>query len=161
MERPTSLRRILPFCLVGSCLALSLSACGSTVTTPEEVDTAARDPEGAALPLSIGGRVEAEGDDAMMVAVNCAAALDLTAERLASMTTNPLSNEIAMIGRAESFFIARAERAASADTANTTSAAAAIGRRRSEKADEVTEQAQLAIACLRRFGESVEAQTGA
>lgn len=120
----------------------------------------AADPAGAALPLSIGGRVDAETGDAMEGAVNCAAALGLTAERLASMSDNPLSNEIALIGRAQDFFTDQASDAAAQSETAIGSVEAAIARRRDEKSAEITQQAQLAIACLRRFGDSVDPLTG-
>jgi len=119
------------------------------------------DPPGAALPLSIGGQAAAEGEGLFDISVNCAAALDLTAERLAQMSSNPRSREIALLGRAEDHFEARADDAKAADSEIAGSTEAAIARRRNEKADETTEQAQLAIACLRRFGDDVGASTGA
>lgn len=113
------------------------------------------DPPRAALPLSIGGRAAAEGESVFEISVNCAAALDLTAERLAQMVTNPASDEIALLGRAEDHFEARAEDASANDPEIITSPTAAIARRRNEKIDQTSEQAQLAIACLRRFGDEV------
>ncbi len=119
------------------------------------------DPPGAALPLSIGGQAAAEGEGLFDISVNCAAALDLTAGRLAQMSSNPRSQEIALLGRAEEHFESRAEEAKATDPEVVGSTTAAIARRRNEKADETTEQAQLAIACLRRFGDDVSAATGA
>lgn len=112
------------------------------------------------MPLSIGREATEEGDGLFEIAVHCAAALDLTAERLAQMSDNPQSREIALLGRAEDHFEARAEDAKATATDVVGSTAAAIARRRNEKADETTEQAQLAIACLRRFGNDVSAETG-
>ena len=126
-----------------------------------EADAEQIDPPGAALPLSIGGQAAAEGEGLFDISVNCAAALDLTAERLAQMSSNPRSQEIALLGRAEDHFEARAEDAKAADAEIIGSTTAAIARRRNEKADETTEQAQLAIACLRRFGDDVGAVVGA
>lgn len=131
-------------------------------------DTAASDPPGAALPLSIGGRVDSDAGDERTTAINCAAALGLTAQRLAGVTDNASSNEIALIGRAEDFFIARAGMAGNAGAGAGGGAGepamgsieAAVARRREEKSAEITQQAQLAIACLRRFGDSVDPQTG-
>ena len=149
----------LPVRLGAPCL-LILAGCSAPSGT--QVEAAAPDnPPGAALPLSLGGRAEAGGDDPFTVAVNCAAALSLTAERLAQMANDPASQEIALLGRAQRHFQSRAENARESSEAGTGSVAAAVGRRREEKAQETTQQAQLAIACLRRFGDDVSASTGA
>ncbi len=141
--------------------ALMVAGCSADPVPAAVPDAPSSDPAGAALPLSIGGQVAEQGDDAMTVAVNCSAALGLTAERLASMTNDPRSSEIALIRRAEGYFADEAEAAASAGDGAAGSTGAVIARRRSEKSNEATEQAQLAIACLRRFGEEVSAQAGA
>ncbi len=140
--------------------ALLVAGCSSEPAPMEAQDAPSGDPAGAALPLSIGGQVEAEGDDAMAVAVNCSAALGLTAERLASMTNDPRSEEIALIRRSERYFADEAEKTARSGEGAAGSVDAAIARRRNEKSGEATEQAQLAIACLRRFGEEVTSQPG-
>jgi len=132
---------------------LALAACGSDGDRETAEDTATPSaPPGAALPLSIGNAASEEGEDALAAAVNCAAALELTSERLAQMSTGGVSREIDLIGRAKDYFANQAETAAS-DTAS--SPAAAIARRKREKAGETTQQAQLAIACLRRFGDEL------
>ena len=141
--------------------ALVLAGCASQESETADQTAATDDPPGAALPLSIGGAVVEEGEDAMGAAVNCAAALGLTAERLASMTDNPRSTEIGLIRQAEEYFATAAEDAEGAGDVEIGSAEAAIARRRGEKADEATEQAQIAIACLRRYGSEPEAQSGA
>ncbi len=147
--------------LVFSVVLLGASACSSGGSSPEAPSASESDPPGAALPLSIGGQAAAEGEGLFEISVNCAAALDLTAERLAQMSSNPRSREIALLGRAEDHFEARADDARAQDSDVIGSTEAAIARRRSEKAEETTEQAQLAIACLRRFGDDVGASTGA
>ena len=144
-----------------SIMLLGVSACSSGGSSPETPSTEESDPRGSALPLSIGGQAAAEGEGLFEISVNCAAALDLTAERLAQMSSNPRSREIALLGRAEDHFEARAEDAREQDTDVIGSTEAAIARRRNEKLDDTTEQAQLAIACLRRFGDDVGASTGA
>lgn len=146
---------VLPIVLFG------VAACSSGGSSTEAPTAAESDPPGAALPLSIGGQAAAEGEGLFEIAVNCAAALDLTAERLAQMSSNPRSREIALLGRAEDHFEARAEDARAEDSDVVGSTEAAIARRRNEKVEETTEQAQLAIACLRRFGDDVSASTGA
>ncbi len=143
-------RRMFPaIALVAA--ALTLSGCSSEPAPTAEADAPSADPAGAALPLSIGGQVAAEGEDDSVVAINCSAALGLTAERLATMTNDPRSAEIALIRQAERYFAKQAGGPVDA----------AIARRRSEKSNEATEQAQLAIACLRRFGDEVSSQSGA
>lgn len=133
--------------------AAALSACGSDAPDRSvAVGADAADPPGAALPLSIGNAAGEEGADAFAAAVNCAAALDLTGERLATMAAGGASREIDLISRAKDYFTAQAGGAV-AD--NVTSPEAAIARRKREKAGETTAQAQLAIACLRRFGDEV------
>ncbi|MEM7689159.1 MAG: hypothetical protein AAF291_09065 [Pseudomonadota bacterium] len=148
---------MMTVCALGAC---SPEPAGDPVTSLALESAEANDPEGAALPLSIGGRVEAEEGDDRSAAVNCAAALGITAQRLATVTSNPLSNEIALINRAQDFFIARAGEVAASGDGPIGSVEAAVARRQQEKAAEVTQQAQLAIACLRRFGQSVDPQTG-
>ena len=113
------------------------------------------DPAGAALPLSIGGRVADEEGGPYESAVNCAAALDITGESLMQRTNNTSSAEIQLLKRAEAHFKARAEQTRAADGESTSTVA--IARRRSEKANDTSQQAQLAIACLRRFGDEIGA----
>jgi S-formylglutathione hydrolase FrmB len=146
-------------CLAIVCWLAAACSADPRSQTPD-IAAAATDPPGAALPLSIGGQVESEGDSANDAAINCAAALDQTAQRLASMTADARSSEIAIIRQAEDFFAAEAETQAEAQ-GMPGSVDAAIARRKREKADEATAQAQLAIACLRRYGERIEEQPGA
>ncbi|MDJ0643317.1 MAG: hypothetical protein QNJ15_10895 [Erythrobacter sp.] len=160
MTIPLANRALLS--LAVGAIAVGLSGCsGGDDARASESSIAADDPPGAALPLSIGGQAAEEGDGQFQIAVNCAAALDQTAERLAQMSSNPQSREIALLERAEDHFEVRAEEARSNDSEIVGSTAAAIARRRNEKADATTEQAQLAIACLRRFGNDVGSATGA
>lgn len=160
LRRMTPIRARLPVAAVLS--ALLVAGCSSDAgyvageVVPDQ--TAGADPQGAALPLSIGGRVDAGDEETPDVAINCAAALAITAERLASMSDNPQSAEIALIGKAEDYFTAEASKAAALDDTAVGSVEATIGRRRVEKASETTEQAQLAIACLRRYGGEVSGQ---
>jgi len=137
--------------------ALALAACGSQGGAPVDQATGSGEelPPGAALPLSIGSAAQEEGDDPFANAVNCAASLDLTAERLAQMSSGPVSREINLMEQAESWFEGRAQDASDAASNSVSSAQAAIARRRREKVDDRTGQAQLAIACLRRYGEEV------
>lgn len=155
----TGLRTLGVIAILALC-ACSQEPAGDPAATLALEPATQPDPEGAALPLSIGGRVEAEEGDDRSAAVNCAAALGITAQRLATVTTNPLSNEIALINRAQDFFIKRAGEADANGDGSAGSVEAAVARRQEEKAAEVTQQAQLAIACLRRFGENVDPQTG-
>ena len=136
-------------------LGASLAACSSSDSTADAETMAKEDPPGAALPLSIGGRAAAEGDSLYETAINCAAAIEITSERLAQMASNPNSNEINLLGRAKDHFEEQAGKAQAEDSEIVGSPAAAIARRRTEKADATKEQAQLAIACLRRFGDDV------
>lgn len=108
--------------------------------------------------MSIGGRVESSEGDQLSYAIDCAAALRLTAQRLDTGAARSFGTEIAVITRAEEFFLHRAAQA----EPDTTDAlvSAAVARRHAEKRAEVGQQAQLAIACLRRFGEAVQARSG-
>lgn len=136
---------------------LLLGGCSDGPAPMAQSDDAKADPPGAALPLSIGGQVQAEGGDTRDVAINCAVALGITAERLATMSSNPRSAEILLIGQARDYFASQSNAETAADENAAGSAEAAIARRRSEKSNETTEQAQLAIACLRRYGDEVGA----
>jgi hypothetical protein len=132
---------------------LALAACGPDGERAMAEDAEpASDPPGAALPLSIGNAGADEEVDAFAAAINCAAALELTSERLAQMSTGGVSREIDLIGRAKDYF---ADQAETAGANMVTSPAAAIARRKRDKAGETTQQAQLAIACLRRFGDEL------
>lgn len=146
--------RIFPRLACILAAAAALSACGSQA--PDRGVSAgpdAADPPGAALPLSIGNAARDDGADAFAAAVNCAAALEITRERLVQMSTQRVSREIDLIGRAKDYFEAQAEEAAETGSDGMTSPQAAIARRKREKQDETTQQAQLAISCLRGFGE--------
>ena len=136
------------------CAFIALPACSAQEAADASGDDAgiSADPPGAAVPLSIGNGAPDETGDAFAAAVNCAAALDLTAERLAQMTTGVASREIELMERAGDFFIAEAERLG-AD--KVTTPAASLARRKQDEAGATRQQAQLAIACLRRYGEEV------
>lgn len=136
-------------------LAGVLGACSSGDAPGVDEASPSDDPPGAALPLSIGGRAAAVGEGLFETSVNCAAALDITAERLAQMADNANTREMRLLSRAEEHFTQRADEAQQEDDTIIASAPAAIARRRSEKAGDTREQAQLAIACLRRFGDDV------
>ena len=146
-----------PFRCLAPVLALSVAACSGADEPAGNASAEAKDPPGAAEPLSIGGRIQGEGEGDFAIAVNCAAALSLTKDRLAQMSDNPQSREIALINRAEDHFENRASDASESDEGGGSSPAAAIERRRSEKESETVEQAQLAMACLRRFGTDIGA----
>lgn len=142
----SSLRSLFASTLIlGSCGLVS--ACSEPDTDRSE-DTAARQefPEGAASVLSIGGRVASEGDDEFDIAVNCAAALRITAETIGNMTSTSDSPEIRTIKRAADSFEQQADSLGEPDAA-----ARAIESRISEKSESSGEQAQLAIACARKL----------
>jgi hypothetical protein len=141
--------------LVILALGAALTACSPAESTADAEASAKQDPPGAALPLSIGGRAAAEGAGLYETAINCAAAIEITSERLAQMASNPNSNEINLLDRAKDHFEEQAGKAQADNSEIAGSPAAAIARRRTEKADATKEQAQLAIACLRRFGDDV------
>ena len=61
-----------------------------------------------------------------------------------------------MIARARDHFLAEARATALGSDNAASSVAAAVERRSDEKRGEPGAQAQLAIACLRRFGEAVQ-----
>jgi hypothetical protein len=136
-------------------IAALLTGCSSPSTDPEEGANRAKDPPGAALALSIGGQAAREGEGLYDTSVNCAIALAITKERLAQTADNPASREVALLKRAEQHFTARAREAFETEDKALTAPAAAIAERRAQKADAVQEQAQLAIACLRRYGDDV------
>jgi hypothetical protein len=146
--------RHVPARLAAVCAAFALAACsGGETADANGASVAGRaDPPGAALPLSIGDPGENASEDALTAAINCAAALELTSERLAQMASGGASQEIALITRAGDYFTAEAAREGQN---RVSSAEAMIGRRKQEKASETTGQAQLAIACLRRYGEAI------
>lgn len=139
---------------IGVLSCLVLAACGAN-DGREEAQTATVQsqqsyPAGSADALSIGGAIS-EGDESdYTVAVNCSAALRLTAQTLRTMASSDSSEQVQLIERAADIYERRAE--AAGETAEATgSTGAAIERRITEKADESGSQAQLAIACLREF----------
>ena len=152
MKSPSTISRSI---LAASLLALG--ACSAADESSQETAPESADPPGTAQALSIGRQVTTEGDGAFEISVNCAAAIGLTAEKLAQMTSNPRSRELAIMAQAQDHFEARAQAAQAEAEGNTTSPAAAIARRRSENADSTTEQAQLAMSCLRQYGDAVGA----
>lgn len=134
-------------------LSVVLAGCSSSTPAAEEGTAPAKDPPGAALALSIGGRAAAEGEGIYDTSVNCAVALSITNERLAQIANNPDSPEVALLRRAERHFVTRAREAQASEEEAVATPEAAIAQRRMEKASATQEQAQLAIACLRRFGD--------
>jgi|GEM_PF-2530086 len=132
-------------------LTMMLAACSGEATQEVDDREAVADPPGAAAALSLGGRVSSEGDSEFDIAVNCAAALRITSKTLVQMTSGPESQEIQMIDRTASIFGERADELRSSNDASGASARAAIESRISEKSESAGEQAQLAIACLRKM----------
>jgi hypothetical protein len=124
------------------------------------VPVAADNPPGAARPLSIGGRVALEEGDARTRAVHCAAALNLTAQQLTAASADRFTAAVAILGKAEAFFLEAAGEAAAEGTNSRASIAALARRRREEKSSEVREQAQLAIACMRRVSDRLDQEAG-
>jgi len=128
--------------------AVLLSACSASLggeggESAAFADQAESDPPGAALPLSIGGRLESEGDNAASTAAstaaNCVVALKITANRVTQINGDRTAAEVALMNRAKDYFASQAGVAAPSDIASS------IDRK------DVAGQAQLAIACLRRF----------
>jgi hypothetical protein len=140
-----------PICLL-SCLVLS--ACGESDIREEAQTVAVQSqptyPPGSADALSIGGAIS-EGDESdFSVAVNCSAALRLTAQTLRTMASSNSSEQIQLIERAADIYERRAEAAGDTDAASG-SIGSMIEQQMTEKASESGSQAQLAIACLREF----------
>lgn len=135
-------------------LTVLLAACSGEASRQVDDREAVSDPPGAATALSLGGRVSSEGDSEFDIAVNCAAALRITSTTLGQMTSGPASQEVRMINRTATMFEATAEeqRAGEAPGASTQ---AVIERRIAEKSENAGEQAQLAIACLRRMEDAL------
>ncbi|MEM7702454.1 MAG: hypothetical protein AAF251_11000 [Pseudomonadota bacterium] len=130
----------LRFCTtLGAALVSACSAAPSGETASGDALTveAESDPPGAALPLSIGGRLDSEEDNPASTAANCAAALKVTSNRVARVSGDRTASEVALMNRAEDYFASQAD-APSAITSLVDS-------------NDVAGQAQLAIACLRRF----------
>lgn len=99
-----------------------------------------------------------EGDE-FSNSIQCAAALGLTAQALAAMSDSDSSPHVAQIRLAEKHFLQRALKAPGPAQGDSASVDSAVARERVAKADEVAGQAQLAIACLRRFGGSFDLAT--
>ncbi|MEL7518286.1 MAG: hypothetical protein AAFN48_04965 [Pseudomonadota bacterium] len=124
--------------------AVLLSACSASLggqagESAAFADRAESDPPGAALPLSIGGRLKSEGDNAASTAANCAVALRITANRVTQINGDRTAAEVALMNRAKDYF------ASQTGVAAPSALASSIDRK------DVAGQAQLAIACLRRF----------
>lgn len=133
---------LVPF--AAGCLAL-----GGCSREPERIELRpeGRDPPSVARALSIGGRLDETGDDAVR-AVECAAALRLTAQRVGSVAANtgPQGQNLAVW--AADLFRDRAVRASGADGSRAATERQ-IARQMVEKRDDARGQAQLSIACLR------------
>ena len=130
--------------------SLLITACGQQADRDETQQSAAQNsyPEGAARALSIGGDVASEGDDEFDIAVNCATALRITAETVGRMTGSDDTPEIRAIERGADTFESRADAAFPERDVES-----AIAARTAEKATDSGQQAQLAIACVRRLEE--------
>ena len=136
-------------------LTMTLAACSGETAPRADEREAVSDPPGAAAALSLGGRVSSEGDSEFDVAVNCAAALRITARTLTQMTTGAQSQEIGMINRTADVFEQRAVEQSTSSDASGATTEAAIERRITEETESTGEQAQLAIACLRQMEETL------
>ncbi|MEM6584608.1 MAG: hypothetical protein AAF692_02530 [Pseudomonadota bacterium] len=115
------------------------------------------DPPGAALPLSIGGRIEPREGDLQAVAIPCVAALDMTAKRLAAMADTSSGPALAVFQDAQAYYLDQASRLSGKSILGPEAVSARVRQYQDEKAGEVRQQAQFAITCLRRYGESLEA----
>lgn len=124
-----------------------LSGCGDAGgTSPDVQDQPIATPPGVAEALSLGAQASDEGTSPYGGAVNCAAALEVTAETLAPMTSGANSREVRMVKSAARQF---RNRAATQPGASEQQVAADVARRLKEKRDDASGQAQLSIACLR------------
>ena len=119
-------------------------------------DVALTDPPGAALPLSIGGVVEPGLADREGVAIPCAAALDMTAKRLTAMADASSGGALAVFQDAQTYYLNEAGSLSGESGLGPEALSARVRHYQEEKADQVGEQAQFAITCLRRYGESGE-----
>ncbi len=124
-----------------------LSACGDAGgDASQQQRQPITDPPGLAQALSLGAQAADEGTSSYDGAINCAAALQVTAETLAPMTSGANSREVRMVKSAARQFL---NRAATQPDANERQAMADVARRVREKRDDASGQAQLSIACLR------------
>ena len=139
---------------VGVLSCLVLAACSPNDDREEAQAAAVQSqptyPAGAADALSIGGAITNGDESDYTVAVNCSAALRLTAQTLRTMASSDSSEQVQVIERAADIYERRAEAADDSD-GGAGSTGAAIERRITENASESGRQAQLAIACLREF----------
>lgn len=129
--------------------AVLLSACsasprGEAGASAAFADQGRSDPPGAALPLSIGGRLDDEEGNAASTAANCAVALNVTANRVAQISGDRTAAEVALINQAENYFASQAG-VVVPSLGDSRAVTTSIDRK------DIAEQAQLAIACLRRF----------
>lgn len=128
-------------------LALLCAAC-----SPSSDDIALRpqgsDPAQVAAALSVGGRLPRETIGTYESAIDCAAALRITADRLAPIATGASAQGVELARKAADYYRDRAL-GLDASKATPSSVQSAIAQRVHDKRGDAGAQAQLSIACLR------------
>lgn len=141
-------RNLLPFTLAA---VMSLAGCSAESEADSTRDKDGRIvPEETARLLSLGGHLIGDDATAFELAQGCATSLRVTAGAMQALAGQAGSSEMAMIDRAAEIYENRA--IASSEGPSEREIRATIARDAERLKDERSEQAQLAIVCLRSLG---------
>ncbi len=130
--------------------AVALSGCSADTGAPAKEADERIVPAETARMLSLGGHLIGNDETAYELSLGCATSLRVTAQAMQALAGQANSAEIALIGRAADAYEKRA--IASADGPSQRQVVAKIARDAKDLEDERSEQAQLAIVCLRSLG---------
>ncbi|GAB5348758.1 hypothetical protein [Alteriqipengyuania sp. 357] len=132
-------------------LALAALVTGCSGGDPVEMpDSEGADPPGAAEALSLGGRLDVEGQSEFTGNVNCAVAIDTMVDALRGISGGETTPEVRSLVAARKVFVERAEASRGGEGP---SVEAAMAQR--SKAPDIgrSDHARLAIACIRAMAD--------
>ncbi|MXP10897.1 hypothetical protein [Pseudoblastomonas halimionae] len=127
--------------------ATALAGCSSEPAPASDRAEPASAPAGTARLLSLGSHLVEEGGTSAELAFNCAVALRVTEVAVAPLTTAANADQMELIKRASEIYTRRAVGTEAGRTEREVTTD--IARQTRAKMDEKSEQAQLAIVCLR------------
>lgn len=141
------LRNPLPIALAA---VMTVTGCSSAADSPAESADERIVPAETARMLSLGGHLIGNDETAYELSLGCATSLRVTAQAMQALAGQANSAEIALIGRAADVYEDRA--VASSEGPSERQIRAQVARDAQSLKDERSEQAQLAIVCLRSLG---------
>ena len=127
--------------------ATALAGCSSEPAPSVDREVEIPTPPGTARLLSLGSHLVDGDESSAELALNCAIALRVTEIAVAPLATSANAEEMELIGRAAKVYTDRAVAAGEGSTGQ--AIRNDIVRQAKEKTEDKSEQAQLAIVCLR------------